>query len=121
MTLTEALIVVVILATLATLVLPRFFGQEERGVAAEAIANLSVVRQAEAAYHLEHSAYTGNMTLLDIDDPSIVAGRKFNYTVDAATGAVTATRVGGGADFNGKQIILHMNGTWGGDHSFKPK
>ena len=51
-TLTEVLVVVVILGILAGLILPRFFGQSERAVVSEAVGMLSAVRQAEASYFL---------------------------------------------------------------------
>jgi prepilin-type N-terminal cleavage/methylation domain-containing protein len=119
MTLTEVLIVIVILGILAGLVLPRYLGQEERGIVAEAVGMLSAIRQAETAYHLEHSAYTANLDDLDID----LTQNKFTYTVDAGTGTATAERVGGGTDFNGMTIILNIDGTWdpAATHPFKPK
>ncbi|MDD5225878.1 MAG: prepilin-type N-terminal cleavage/methylation domain-containing protein [Candidatus Omnitrophica bacterium] len=119
MTLTEVLIVIVILGILAGLVLPRYLGQEERGIVAEAVGMLSAIRQAEVAYHLEHSAYTANLADLDLDLTQI----KFTYTVDAGTGTATATRTGGGTDFDGTTLILNIDGTWdpAATHPFKPK
>jgi len=129
-TLAEILIVVVILGILATLVLPRFFGQEERGIVAEAVAKLSAIRQGEEAYKLESpaGAYIASTDaaftwdLLGIDNPD---NARFVYTVDAA-GASTATRQPAGdcatAPFNGCTIILAADGTWDAtaSHPYKP-
>ncbi len=129
-TLTEILIVVVVLGVLAAFVLPRFFGQEEKGSVAEAIANLSAIRQAEASYFLENSStYTTSMASLDIDDPNAPASRKFNYTVVITAGSpptykATAQRIATAPDdFKNKTIILNSDGTWDptASHPFKPK
>ena len=93
-TLTEVLIVVVILAVLAALVLPRFFGQSERAIVSEAVGMLSAIRQGEASYKLENNgnyiattAASFSWDLLGIDNP---INAKFTYAVDAA-GTATAT------------------------------
>ena len=126
-TLAEILIVVVIIGMLASLVIPRFSGQQERGVVAEAVGMLSAIRQGEAGYYLEQAtpaykqltaASTANdWGMIGIDNPN---NSKFIYTV-ASDGTSTATRTAsGGTDFNGKTIILGTDGTWTGTHPFKP-
>lgn len=122
-TMTEVLVVTVILAVMATLIVPRFFGQSERGAVAEAVAHLSALRQAEASYKLENPtlAYATDLTSetgpLDLE----VTSTKFTYTVDATTGAVTATRHNDGTIFDHKTIILNMDGTWAaGTHPYTP-
>ncbi|MFA7255359.1 MAG: prepilin-type N-terminal cleavage/methylation domain-containing protein [Candidatus Omnitrophota bacterium] len=121
-TLTEILVTVVVLAVLAALMIPRFSGQSERGVVAEAVAMLSAIRQAEAAYLLENSSYTATLTDLDIDDPNAAPNPKFNYAFNTGMNATTAQRIGGGT-FAGNTIILNMDGTWdqSASHPFKPK
>jgi len=127
-TMTEILIVVVIMAVLATLVMPHFFGQKERGVIAEALSKLSAIRQSEEGYMLEHGAYLSvnhaldNWALLGIDDPD---NANFTYTVVAAAGPTfdaTATRVdtASSEDCPGKTITLTNAGVFGGKHPFGP-
>lgn len=122
-TLTEILIVVVILGVLAALVLPRFMKQDERGIVAEAVANLSAIRQAEASFALENSgAYTATLANLDVDTSS---STKFSYAVDGTTGTATATRLPASGtcsstNFGNCTITLTAAGAWGGDHPFKP-
>lgn len=122
-TLTEILIVVVIIATMAALVLPRMLPQTERADAAEAIQMLSAIRQAEAAFFLEKSVYATDLLLLDIDDPNANVDRKFNYTFDNAAGvnAIIATAQNG--IFVGQTIRLKMDGTWcpNSTHPYAPK
>lgn len=119
-TLTEILIVVVILGLLASFALPRFMSQDERGIVAEAIGMLSAIRQAELAYSAEHSgAYTSTLDDLDVT----VTQTKFTYLVDSS-GNATATRASTApADYKDKTIILNINGTWSssGTHPFSPK
>ena len=121
-TLTEVLIVVVILGVLAALALPRFFGQDERGVVAEAVAHLSAIRQAEASWSLEQATpgYTSTLADLDVAVPST----RFTYAV-ASNGTATATRLPAtgtcsSAHFGNCTISLTANGVWGGDHPFGP-
>ncbi len=114
-TLTEVLIVVAIIGLLATLVIPRFSSQGERGVVAEAVGMLTALRQAEAAYQLENAAYTATLSSLDVD----VTVNRFTYACTVA-GQCTATRSGGGTTFSGTTIILAINGTWSGTHPLRP-
>ena len=112
----EVMIVLIAIGALATMVIPRYFGQTERGVVAEATAMLATIRQAEVAYNLENSAYSTSLTSLDMDTPT---STKFTYTVDSA-GATTATRSGGGSSFSSTTIILDINGNWSGTHPYRP-
>lgn len=117
-TLIEVLIVVVIIGVLASLVIPRYFGQNERGYVTEAASNLSALRQAEVAYSLENSAaYTATTSALDVT----ISSTKFSYAVTTASSLLTATRVGGSAAYSGTTITLGIDtGTWGGTHPHKP-
>jgi prepilin-type N-terminal cleavage/methylation domain-containing protein len=118
-TLIEILAVIVILGLLATLIIPRYAAQVERGYVAEATEMLSAIRQTEAAYFLENSStYTSTLSALDVDtSPST----KFTYTASASSGLATATRNGGGSAWSGQTITLSFTaGTWGGTHTFKP-
>jgi prepilin-type N-terminal cleavage/methylation domain-containing protein len=117
-TLTEVLIVVVFIGILAALIIPRFSGQDERGYVAEAVAHLSALRQAEASYYLEQStpAYTATLASLDVD----LTQTKWTYACSTA-GDCTATRTSTApAAYRTKTIILQIDGTWTGDHLYKP-
>lgn len=120
-TLIELLIVVAILGLLATIVIPRFVGHDERAYVAEAVIMLSAIRQAEADYYFEHSEYTNNLSELDVD---VSSSSRFTYSVSggAASTSITATRNGGSANFDGKTIILKMDGNWdqNATHPFRP-
>lgn len=114
MTLPEALIVIIIIAVLAAVALPRYVSQSERGVVAEAIQVLSAIRHAEEAYFLENNSYTNNLALLDVDAPP---STDFTYEVDGA-GLGTAKRSEG--DCINKTITLTVGGVFGGSHPFGP-
>jgi len=56
-TLVEVLMVVTIIAVLATLILPRFGGQTEKAAAMEAVGIMGLIRQGLLAHHDEHGGY----------------------------------------------------------------
>lgn len=125
LTMMELLIVIIIMAVMATLMLPKFFGQEERGYVAEAVGILSAIRQGEEAYRLEHTTsgyvFTSGGALdwaaLGMDSPASL----FTYSVTGVTTTYTATaqRTGGGA-FAGQTITLTSSGVYSGTHIYKP-
>lgn len=119
-TLTEVLMVVVIIGTLSALIIPRFTAQPERAHAAEAAGILGAIRQGELAYRLDTGNYyvPGNWALLGLDDPNI--SNKWVYSVDAS-GTAIATRQNASADYNGETIELSIAGVWGGSHDFVPR
>lgn len=127
-TLIEVLVVVVIIAVLASLVIPRLANQNERGVVAEAVATLSAIRQAEASWSLEQvtPAYTATLANLDLD----VTSTKFSYTIVVTTGppptfTATATRLPNSgscstSNFGSCTIVLTDTGAWSGTHPYAP-
>jgi prepilin-type N-terminal cleavage/methylation domain-containing protein len=56
-TLVEVLIVVTLIGILASLTLPRFIGQQERGRVAEAIGILSAIKRGQEVYFNENGRY----------------------------------------------------------------
>ena len=111
-TLAEILVVIVILATMAALVIPRLTGQPERAAVAEAVAHLSAIRQANEAYALDHGGtYSTNIGDLDVAAPT----NKFSYALDGS-GDGQATRQGSGCT-----ITLTKAGAFGGTHRFRPQ
>jgi len=106
-TLIEILIVVIILAVLAAMILPRFLGQTENAFIAEAQQQLGVLRRAEISAVDMSGAATlaiaqgdlaaaGGIPRLGLGQ---VAATNWQYTCTAFTaagvGSCTATRVGG--------------------------
>jgi prepilin-type N-terminal cleavage/methylation domain-containing protein len=125
MTLTEVLIVVVILGVLGTLVLPRFFGQQERGAVAEAIGILSAIRQGEEGRNLEvgyldldtASSPSTDWHGIGIDQPPTA---NFRYTVVSGTATAIRTNPCGNQCCPGRTITLAPDGLFGGTHPFGP-
>ena len=121
MTLMEIMIVIIIMAILACIVLPKFTGQSERGTVTEAIQGLSAIRQAEEAWRLDNAnVYTSTLANLDID----LVQTNFTYGIVAAAGptfTATATRQNTGTGpCTNKTVTLDNTGTFGGTHPFGP-
>ena len=107
-TLIELVVVVIIIGILAAIALPRYGKTVENSRVAEATSVLGTIREAQMRYVAEYDDYTN--VLSDLDLNIAVAGRYFNFDVDAASSAepftiddeviATATRnswsVGGG-------------------------
>ncbi len=127
-TLVELLMVVVILAILGGIALPRFYPQKEKAYVSEAVGILSAIRQAEEAYKLEstNSSYASasvnsDWLTLGLDDPN---NANWDYEVSATAGTsfvALATRSDSVDDkFAGKTIGLLQDGTYCGDHPYGP-
>ncbi|MFC1623873.1 type IV pilin protein [Candidatus Omnitrophota bacterium] len=122
-TLTEVLIVVVIIGVLATLALPMLVKTIEKAKVGEATSNLNLIRTGQKIYFLEHGFFSGGATGLDalnIENPNSQASRYFEYAITseaAATGNFSATAVRGGGDvadapdpYQGDEYIIHKEG-----------
>lgn len=121
MTLMELLVVVIIMAILACMILPKFSGHSERAAVSEAVQALSAIRQAEEAYRLDNlNVYTSTLADLDVD----LVQTNFTYGVAAAAGptfTATATRQNtGSTPCTNKTITLTNAGVFGGTHPFGP-
>ena len=66
-TLLELLMVVIIIAILAAVALPRFINVTERAQGAQALSYLGVIRSSQLRYVAEHNLYTGAITDLDVN------------------------------------------------------
>jgi prepilin-type N-terminal cleavage/methylation domain-containing protein len=102
-TLLELLMVVIIIAILASIALPQYLRAAERTRATEALQILSAMRLSELRYRDQHplNKFTGDPNELDTDIPGygqpplgpIPVSRIWNpYTVDVAAGNVVAAR-----------------------------
>ena len=107
-TLTEILIVVVIVALLAVLALPMFVKTIEKAKVGEAISNLNLIRAGQKIYYLEYGCFAGTGTSEDpieklkIEDPNDASSRYFYYEIASPAGDTSdftaqATRGGSGA------------------------
>lgn len=103
-TLTELLVVLVIIGILTLLVLPNLMPIITKAKTTEAKVQLEHLQTLEKTYFYEHSKYTANLNEIGyIQEPLSTAGGKANYqiAVTGVTGAgftATATAV---VDFNG--------------------
>ncbi len=107
-TLTEILIVVVIVALLAVLALPMFVKTIEKAKVGEAISNLNLIRAGQKIYYLEYGYFAGTylgedpIEKLKIEDPNDASSRYFYYEITSIAGDTSdftaqATRGGDGA------------------------
>lgn len=90
-TLTEILIVLIIIGVLATLGLPMLVKTMEKAKVGEAISNLNLIRTGQKIYFLEYSTFlpgitspTSNLSDLNIEDPNAPSSRYFNYTIQSS-------------------------------------
>lgn len=102
-TLTELLVVVVIIALLATLALPMLVKTLEKAKVGEAASNLNLIRTGQKIYFLEYGQFTSDITKLNIENPNDATSRYFSYTASSSGDTLTsdftakATRGGTGA------------------------
>ncbi|HOW87849.1 MAG TPA: type II secretion system protein [Candidatus Omnitrophota bacterium] len=138
-TLTEVMIVVIIIGVLATLAIPRFFGQTEKAKAAEAINMLSVIRRAQLQYYDAHdrvyvsipdncspsgadvaTSKTDFLEKLGIEIPACANAHWTYSTANVANSGgtnsliVTATRKPIGGEKVSGALTIDDNGTWSG-------
>jgi type IV pilus assembly protein PilA len=114
-TLLELLMVVIIIAILASIALPQYMRVAERTRASEALGVLATMRSSELRYKANDpgSLYTTNLNLIDADVPGFNKAPLSNlwtYTVSgtAAGSDSIATRIKGVN--TGKTINLDMDG-----------
>ena len=101
-TLIELLIVLTIVAIIASLAIPRFLGQQERGHVAEAVNILGTVRRGQETYFNDHSGVYKDLGAADVADSAKWGElgmepptRNFwTFTTSASARTATATRNG---------------------------
>lgn len=85
-TLIELIVVIAILALLASIAIPKYMHTQEKAKAAAHNTNVEVIRQAAATYLIEHpKATTVNIDDLELDSkiPKAYDGSDFSVNVDA--------------------------------------
>lgn len=121
--------VVVIIAILGGIALPRFYPQKEKAYVAEAIGILSAIRQSEEAYKLEDatnsyksaSTTAADWLALGLENPT---SSNWTYAVTATAGTsfdATATRISTESAYDDKTIQIDENGVYCGTHPNGPK
>jgi prepilin-type N-terminal cleavage/methylation domain-containing protein len=118
-TLVEVLIVVIIIAILAALILPRFLTQPEKAMIAEAQMQLGALRRAQQSYadmsgsgqYLAITAgSSANWNVLGLTFP---ANAKFNYSCPAlSSGSAYCVANRNSGTYSGNTITLNDNGTY---------
>lgn len=112
-TLLELLMVVIIIAILASIALPQFLRVAERARASEALAILGAMRSSEIRYKAQSPAsiFTGALNELDVDLPGVPptpASVLWVYSVDLANTDAVGTRLGGVAPFVGAKVTVDL-------------
>ncbi|MFH0918831.1 MAG: prepilin-type N-terminal cleavage/methylation domain-containing protein [Fibrobacterota bacterium] len=87
-TLTELMIVIVIIGILASIGIPRFMAVTTRAKAVEFKPLLQQIYSLEENYYSENDTYTPDLGLLGFDDPK---AKYFTFTVTADSNSFTAT------------------------------
>ncbi|MCX5687435.1 MAG: prepilin-type N-terminal cleavage/methylation domain-containing protein [Candidatus Omnitrophica bacterium] len=115
-TLTELLIVVIIIGILIALALPMLVKTMEKAKLKEVLSSLNFIRTGEKAYFLEHNQYTLNISDLNIDDPNTLNSnnRYFSYDITSVTASphnftARAMRIDG--PYSGKSCYIDKYGT----------
>jgi len=117
-TLLEIIVVILIVAVLAGLALPRFFRTVEYSRGMEALTNLGSIRQAMQRCYLFDNSYV-NCTLsdLDIEDPGTAPNALFSYAVSGQTASaflITANRNTAQNGDGTSTITIDQDGNRGG-------
>ena len=104
-TLLELMMVVIIMAILASIALPQYLRTSERARAAEAIQMLGAMRTTQTRYYaLNNENYATKADELDI---GLVDSDSWHYTMDATTKIGIATRQTG--EFANKIININLD------------
>jgi type IV pilus assembly protein PilE len=122
-TLIELIVVVIVIAILASFAVPQYITSIERAKKAKAENALGIIAQAEKMYRAENDTYVNfasgaaDSTLgsyVELDE--VDNDTDWNYQVTGATTTAflaTATRSGGSN--NGETVTVDQSGNWGGD------
>lgn len=89
-TLTEIMIVIVVIGVLASIAWPRYILITEKSRTAEAKDVLGRIRATEIGYYFEYDSYTTNLALLPMDVP-ILCNTSFYYNYSISGGGASFT------------------------------
>ncbi len=125
-TLTEVLIVVIIIGILATLALPMLVKTLEKAKLGEAVSNLNLIRTGEKVYFLEYgqfwytgSSSDGGIDSLNIENPNLEARRYFDYSITSADSAdFTAQAERKEGTYTGKKCYINKSGAITADSDY---
>ena len=132
-TLSELLMVVVVLGILSAIALPRFAPQKEKAYVAEAVGMLSAIRQLEEGYRLDNGFYLAipvnapntEWLKLGIENPNISNYWKYTIATTASTCTITATRQNlkwsGSVAFANQTVTISNAGVYAGNHPNVPQ
>ena len=118
-TLLEMLIVVIVIAVLATIAVPQFVNVAERGRESKARTNVNIIAETERRLESESGAFTAASTdaaclaTFGVDsasDPDWTYRVTVDNTVSPRLFTITATRNGG--TNNNETLILGSSGDW---------
>jgi prepilin-type N-terminal cleavage/methylation domain-containing protein len=90
-TMMEVVMVIVIIALLATFAVPRLSQSQEAARLGEGVQILKTFRGAQERYNLDHSRYADDCDLLDV----VLTPTNFDTLTCANDGSVTIRRIGG--------------------------
>ena len=93
-TLIEIIVVIIIMAIMGTLALPRFFAQQESAIFSEGVTAANTMYGAQQRYYLDHTSYDSDAACANID----VALTPKNFTLSCAPSGstiVSAARLSG--------------------------
>jgi len=108
-TLVEILVVVIVIAILATIAMPQFFKVAERGRAAEGVSALGALRAAQMRYYTEHQGnYADDCSDLDVDIGTL---KYFAAPACAGTsGNLASVTRSGSADYGAYTLTINEDG-----------
>jgi type IV pilus assembly protein PilE len=121
-TLIELIVVVIVIAILASFAVPQYITSIERAKKAKAENALGIIAQAEKMYRAENDTYVNvadgsfDATLGSyVELAEIDADTDWDYAVTgASTTAFTATATRNGGSNNGETVIVDQSGSWSG-------
>ncbi len=126
-TLTELIIVTVIIGILVSVAVPTYIDTMERTRGREAMATLQSIYGGERVYGAERRIFLGLTTSGDsdwqaigMDNPNNNNQRSFNYVLTLGTGSTmyTATATRNTGRYSGSTVTINNGGTMGGTWPF---
>jgi type IV pilus assembly protein PilE len=113
--LTELLIVLVIIGVLALLAIPRFFEVTTRAKTTEAKLMLKQVHTLQQAYYFEHDRYAAELAAIGFDQSRLVADggtARYTISIEQADGSGFTAIATSTVDFNNNGVF----NVWEVDH-----